>query len=300
MSENGTGLELLGFLGGTAKSKEAEAQKKLDQYEYLMEKGELLTDIRFTQEIKEKGLQAYDGDVQLILPTEESTLYKGIFGATYLLERCYNVKITRVDREEKTVYLSYRAAQAEYRPAALEKIKKSIEAGKELEVKAIVVLCRDLQNYIVVDILGLSIPGVLPYSEWIHGYAANIKEQAVSGKIIDVKIKGYTTKSTEAEPRFLVSRRDCVKSEWIGIEERFPLHSNIIIECVEMQGKNWIGKIPGVPNISVYCFYPNRLSPTTGGPIIIKIGGQYSCFVAAIDAEKCIFRARVKDMVDRS
>ena len=29
MSENGTGLELLGFLGGTAKSKEAEAQKKL-------------------------------------------------------------------------------------------------------------------------------------------------------------------------------------------------------------------------------------------------------------------------------
>ena len=28
MSENGTGLELLGFLGGTAKSKEAEAQKK--------------------------------------------------------------------------------------------------------------------------------------------------------------------------------------------------------------------------------------------------------------------------------
>ena len=54
MSENGTGLELLGFLGGTAKSKEAEAQKKLDQYEYLMEKGELLTDIRFTQEIKEK------------------------------------------------------------------------------------------------------------------------------------------------------------------------------------------------------------------------------------------------------
>ena len=38
MSENGTGLELLGFLGGTAKSKEAEAQKKLDQYEYLYEK----------------------------------------------------------------------------------------------------------------------------------------------------------------------------------------------------------------------------------------------------------------------
>ena len=93
-----------------------------------------------------------------------------------------------------------------------------------------------------------------------------IKDMIFSGKIIDVKIKGYTTKSTEKEPRFLVSRRDCVKSEWIGIKERFPLHSNIIIECVEMQGKNWIGKIPGVPNISVYCFYPNRLSPTTGGP----------------------------------
>ena len=88
----------------------------LDQYEYLMEKGELLTDIRFTQEIKDKGVQAYDGDVQLIMPTEESTLYKGIFGSTYLLERCYNVKITKVDRETMTVYLSYRAAQAEYRP----------------------------------------------------------------------------------------------------------------------------------------------------------------------------------------
>ena len=88
----------------------------LDQYEYLMEKGELLMDIRFTQEIKDKGLQAYDGDVQLIMPTEESTLYKGIFGSTYLLERCYNVKITKVDRETMTVYLSYWAAQAEYRP----------------------------------------------------------------------------------------------------------------------------------------------------------------------------------------
>ena len=88
----------------------------LDQYEYLMEKGELLMDIRFTQEIKDKGLQAYDGDVQLIMPTEESTLYKGIFGSTYLLERCYNVKITKVDRETMTIYLSYRAAQAEYRP----------------------------------------------------------------------------------------------------------------------------------------------------------------------------------------
>lgn len=38
-----------------------------------------MTDIRFTQEIKEKGLQAYDGDVQLIMPTEESTLYNGNF-----------------------------------------------------------------------------------------------------------------------------------------------------------------------------------------------------------------------------
>ena len=61
MSENGTGLELLGFLGGTAKPKEAEAQKKLDQYGYLMEKGELLTDIRFTQEIKEKGCRHMTG-----------------------------------------------------------------------------------------------------------------------------------------------------------------------------------------------------------------------------------------------
>ena len=41
------------------------------------------------------------------------------------------------------------------------------------------------------------------------------------------------------------------------------------------------------------------LMKTKGFPSI-KIGGQYSCFVAAIDAEKCIFRARVKDMVDRS
>ena len=49
----------------------------LDQYEYLMEKGELLMDIRFTQEIKDKGLQAYDGDVQLIMPTEESRCIKG-------------------------------------------------------------------------------------------------------------------------------------------------------------------------------------------------------------------------------
>ena len=106
----------------------------------------------------------------------------------------------------------------------------------------------------MVDILGLSIPGVLPYSEWIHGYAANIKEQAVSGKIIDVKIKGYTTKSTEEGPRFLVSRRDCVKSEWIGIEERFPLHSNIIIECVEMQGKTGLEKFRESP-ISLYTVF---------------------------------------------
>ena len=61
MSENGTGLELLGFLGGTAKSKEAEAQKKLDQYEYLMEKGELLTDIRFTSKLRKKGCRHMTG-----------------------------------------------------------------------------------------------------------------------------------------------------------------------------------------------------------------------------------------------
>lgn len=184
--------------------------------------------------------------------------------------------------------------------AALEKIKKSIEAGEELEVKAIVVLCRELQNYIVVDILGISIPGVLPYSEWIHGYAANIKEQAVSGKIIDVKIKGYTTKSTEKEPRFLVSRRDCVKSEWIGIKERFPLHSNIIIECVEMQGEKLDRQNSGSSQYLCILFLPEPFISDNRRTIIIKIGGQYSCFVAAIDAEKCIFRARVKDMVDRS
>ena len=71
------------------------------------------------------------------------------------------------------------------------------------------------------------------------------------------------------------------------------------IMCVRQMNYLMLHLAP-IPNISVYCFYPNRLSPTTGGPIIIKIGGQYSCFVAAIDAEKCIFRARVKDMVDRS
>ena len=106
MSENGTGLELLGFLGGTAKSKEAEAQKKLDQYEYLMEKGELLTDIRFTQEIKEKGLQAYDGDVQLILPTEESTLYKGIC-KMLVLHNIWNYQLHLVElNQSQEVYSS--------------------------------------------------------------------------------------------------------------------------------------------------------------------------------------------------
>ena len=221
MSENGTGLNCWDFLGGTAKSKEAEAQKKLDQYEYLMEKGELLTDIRFTQEIKEKGLQAYDGDVQLIMPTEESTLYKGIFGATYLLERCYNAKLLRVDRGGEDGLFATRPRRWEYSGlAALEKIKKSIEAGEELEVKAIVVLCRDLQNYIVVDILGLSIPGVLPYSEWIHGYAANIRSRRSPERSLMGKLKG-TRRNLRRKSGFWFQKR-LYKVEWIGIEKTFP------------------------------------------------------------------------------
>jgi len=301
MNEKMKKFSSLGFLGIERDKTSERTKSTLDEYERLMKNKELIEDLRFPQSKITDGLWKREGEVEIFLPKKEINFR---FEATNLSRketyRFYTVKIIEVDRKNKKVVVSHVAAQEQVRPDVLNVIDKELKEGRAFRAQAIVSFFTKGNTMAFLDILGIGIKGVIYAKEWSEGYTKSISSVVKRGDLIDIAITGHSKNSKPEDPQYACSRRLIImeSNPWANIEERVPLHSNVIVRCVDKIGRNFLGKIAGEEEVTVFGHYPDRPSATTGESIVIRQGGVYTCYASAVSEKNRVLRVRVIDEID--
>ena len=300
-----------GFLGTLRGVTESELNPRqnlkegvtLDKYQRIMDAGELIDVIQFSQGQAEKGLYKFENGVEIFLPVEEIRKDKKYLPMQYF-NRVYTVEVIDVDRENKRVTVSFLRAQNRTRPAVYKEISEQVKAGKKVRVQArIDWICRKEDRvgaYAFVDIFGLGITGVVLAKDWGYGYVKDISNYAKIGDVIDCVIIEYNKRGSKDFAEFRVSRKLALKEDpWESVEERFPLRSRVIVECIGCYDNNFIGKVEGLEELAAYCYYPKvgRISSITNEEFVVHVGGRYIGNVSKVDAEKRQLQVRVYDEV---
>ena len=305
--------DLIGFVGAgevpkkedeLAKSlKERQSEKVLEDYEKKLQNDELF-EMMFTQQDYNIGLWAYDQGVKVLLKNEELAdgKYRYLFNGA--LARPFSVKIKDIDKENKTVNVSFKAAQKEVRPRIINEIADGLKAKQKIVVPARVRFIStdgDAARFCFVDILGLGINGILRRNEWSHEMVKGLRDVTKPGDVINVAIQGYSNRSTPVAPRFICSRKATIaaysmEKSWENIEERYPRFTHVVVKCVERREKFFIGRLVGVDDApSAYCLYPDY-----DKGIYVGTGRFYAGYVKTVDEEKKIFRIKITDALPES
>lgn len=302
----------LGFLGGVAEDSfpakevvDSEKETVYRFYEEKMESGELIPNMVFSQHEKNEGLFLFEKGVKILLPNEEIDLFYKNSSSGRNLNRPFTVKVMGVDREARLITVSFIKAQEAVRPGIMKMINESLEKGKPFFTEARVLNIKrngmeQTSGHVVLDIMGVGIGGVLFTRDWSEAYVRDIGSEIKKGDIIKVAVIEKSAKSANGYIKYRCSRKVLSTGDkWKGIEERYPLHSNVVVTCVKKATNYWLGKVKGLEDVTVYAHYPEPdvKNSITGEQLIIVPGLSYSCYVSSISEKDKKFRVRCKDIL---
>ena len=311
-----------GFLGvSLGKQDEAlaenEIQKRkmavLNRYENMMRSGTIIPEITFPQSIRDIGIYKYEDGVEIRMPVEEIFADGGEqYGfrsfhsrAHHYTNRAYAAKVIGVDREKALVTVSYSKAQEEYRPVIERQIQEALDKGETYRTKArVTYVCRkndfNYGRYLICDICGLGIPGILFCYDWTRGFVDDLTSCVEPDEIIDVVVYARNKADRKSTAKYRVSRAKALDFDpWEEVEKVAPLHSTANVRIYRTSENYCLGKIEGLSELTAYCYYPKPMtcSSLTGQPFVVKVGGVYSGYVSTVDKETKKLRIRILDEI---
>lgn len=301
-----------GFLGGVSNgsfskksTRNSEKDKVLTFYESKMNSGELIPNVEFSQHEQAEGIFFYEKGIKIFMPNEEiSTGNKVPTSSFKNLNRPFTVKVIGVDREQGVVTVSFTKAQEEVRPSVVRSIDEQLEKGNYFFTEARVLHIKSdrinkTRSHAILDIMGVGLGGILLNKDWSGAFVRDLSEEIKNGDVIDVAVVEKLP-DVKSYVRYRCSRRVLDgESRWSGIEERYPLHSNIVVTCVKKEKQYWLGRVKGLDDITVYAHYPEpgTINSITGSQLIVVEGVSYMCYVSAISEKEQKLRVRCKDVL---
>lgn len=205
----------------------------------------------------------------------------------------FTVTVVNVNEENKTVNVSCFAALKGPREQLQKALKEGIENKKYLRVPAVVVganKVKDRNNSFTVAIInigGLGIPGAVRLAEWSTAYTKTFWHTIQAGMNIEVVVTGHQNWQTGVV--FDCSRRLALDFDpWENIEERLPARTSVIVKCTSKETRNFFGVIDNLPEINVYCEYPEPESN-----IRIIEGAEYVGYVYRVKEETKLLKVRI-------
>lgn len=205
----------------------------------------------------------------------------------------YTVTVVDVNEETKTVKVSSFAALKGPREQLEKALKVGIENERYLRVPAVVVgtnKYKDKNNSFTVALInigGLGIPGAIRLAEWSTAYTKTFWHTIQAGMNIEVVVTGQQNWKTGDV--FDCSRRLALDfNPWENIEERLPAKTSVIVKCTSKEARNFFGIIDNLPEINVYCEYPDP-----GSNIRIVEGAEYVGYVYRVREESKLLKVRI-------
>lgn len=278
-------IDLLGF-----GSPESDKEVVFREYEAAMETGSV---VELTFSILDRHTyMAYKNGVTI--KYEESQNEKFGFSSAELkksmLRNTCRLCVESVDRENSVITLKKNPQEAQMRKTLEEGLLKAVAKGEGVEVPAVVVATSPMngdREVLLVDIAGMGIPGCVRLIEWSTCFTSTFNHVVKVGETINVVVCGVNT--WRSGNLFDCSRRLAMKENpWKDIEKRAPHNSNVRVTCIDMNQKNFFGRIEGIQELNCYCEYPNKELN-----IRIAPGIEYVGYVSRVSEKDELLRVRI-------
>lgn len=247
--------------------------------------------IKFDMADKQGNLISYDGDLRIILRNSDIRGWKYDKRLrSQMVDTVYVVLVKEIDEESKCIYVDHKAVK----DVDKEKLIEILKSTPGVRVPAKIVVVR--QHVAIVDIGGLGIPGFIPIAEWSQCFSMDIRKSASVGDVLTVAVMGkedFLQKKDKTfrqlgkwleEDFYLCSRKATMKDPWEGISDKVHKNDIVVVTCVSKAQKAFFGTMKDIPELNVYCFYPNDIN------MEIIEGAQYKCIVRKVSEEKRILR----------
>lgn len=287
----------------------SDEQKHLEEtdldYYKLLQKEKKEIKVRFTSATRGR-MSVLRNDILLVYEKAGiGTLYRRE-DAPWLMEQEYLLYVTKVDEENRIVYLSYSKDEMT-REKACRQIDTKLDAGEEVYLRGqIIELQRSSGEYkdrlgAYVNINGLGILGLIPCGKWCSGYKTedDFKNQIMQniGSIVSFRILRKTAVPGRGLV-YLCDRRDyLVKSgcdPWMTLDKFYRPKQNVKVKIVS-EGKSsgsYFASMDGLPDLNFLCYVHDKSSITEAD---IHIGEEYYGFIQKMDAKKKYCRVRISE-----
>lgn len=224
--------------------------------------------------------------------------------APYLCQIC-DVVVTRVNTKKRVVTVSMKDAVMvktgeNPQKELISAIEEGLKTGVYVQVPARVmnlsgkspVTGQKDYSVAILNIGGLGVAGYVNRRDWSPCFTPTLKNVVSCGEIVNVAVIGK--KKWETGPIYECSREAAIDyNPWEGIDEKFPKNSTVRVKCVHRDEKSFFGTIEGVPEVNVYCFYPEE---SLG--IHIEVGKEYIGRVSKVKEAEQILQVRILMAVD--
>lgn len=244
--------------------------------------------------VDEKGnLYVYESDIKIQMDNRDIDGFG--YNAKYRsdkLTESYAVVVVSVDKKAKLVKVSSNQAKEEPRKKLEEALRKGIEAKEFLRVPAIIVSIVGNGSIALINIAGLGLAGSIRLAEWSPAYTKTFYNAVQTGSEVEVVVTGYG--KWESGQIFDCSRKKTINIDpWKDIEKKLPVRTVVRLKCISKEARNFFGVIESVPELNVFCEYPDEESG-----IMIATGIEYTGYVAKVSEENKLLRVRIIKQVE--
>lgn len=206
------------------------------------------------------------------------------------LKQTHSVMVTKIDRDEKKVYVSSAIAVDGPKNTLISAMEQGIASQEYVVVPASIIKFtgRDEYSVALVNIGGLGIVGAIRLSEWSIAFTKSFRYTVKPGDVVNVAILRKIKWSSGMV--YDCSRKATISFDpWKGIEEKLPVKTNVRVTCICKEEKKFFGTVHGIPELNVFCEYPDNHE------IIISEGSEYVGYVYKVNEKKRNLCVRIRE-----
>lgn len=294
-------LETANLFLGTAMAHEgvmdSTVQEGLEKYENMLQQEDFFN-VRFDRVDRKGNFYYTDGLITVMMENKEVTgrQYDLKFKSDKLADE-YCVMVSRVDRQEKIVYVSHFAAKEKVRPEVEKEIAAALENGEPIRVKAKInrIYSRVVDEVksdmgVWVDICGVGIPGYIHIGDWAQTFTPILRDRVKYGDVVEVVVKEKRIRSKTQLEYYACSRKELVEDPWQlpSLTETYHVGDLVRITCLSTHANYWFGHIKGLNEIQILGEYPSM-----DHQFVIIPGMEYMGKIYHLNPQEHSFKVRV-------
>ena len=267
----------------------------LKKYEDYMENGKIIS-VKFETCGRDGTFVGADKDGVILVMSSNVTIehlpYFKPHMAGKFVGYSYDVRVVRVEREQKRVYLeSAKVSRIQSTEGQIvNELKRALESGEKPLVWGKITAVNEKTAHI--SILGERVHGVVDVRFWQNSYVRKLTNVCKEGEYYNFHVTRVIDNQGKA-PVFFLNRKELADDPWELIPmDLINVGAQIFVTCEEnpKDGRTWWGTSRITPGIEIMGLYQRNENKPTGERLDVIPGITYRCTIIQLKTKEEDFK----------